>query len=578
MRFASFQLSNNYSLTCKFVPKSGAQKPKHPVHVKKSREESKSRQQETDAEVVEAKRRKLSDTSVDAAVVNKEARNDDSSPVDSATSSEGLGGVAKNIASPSTHVALDGRVMAESPTDNPTNSANSAAGQSHHSNQSLELGAMPSWETAGKPLAGWSVCSGMTEIGMGSLKDGQGLLSGAFSFSEVYKSDNNGGSGKESGDDSPNNLENEEQDPSPKSILSKDGEKRKSLAPGTHVQFSRETGRHPSGLEVSKTSTSSSGSRKRSRGASSSSAPQPPPPHYDEYYYDYPRHPPAHPYDYGRPGMPPPPPGHHPGSRGHPREHVYYLEDDPYHYYGHHPPPPQPYGYPRRHPRGPPSHLPPHHDYPPHHAPPPHQHARGRPTISTVHTPPGIHHPDPHHHHLPPPITSSTQFSSARGSSGASTISLSAGGAGWDKEDDMALMEIMKKKKNPKNWEGIASKLNRNKSSEACQERWTRYLKPGSRKGQWTDEEDHIVVDAVTNSVEDPFTRWSDLASQLPGRVGKQVRDRWVNHLNPAINHLPFSRDDVSTSIWLFSCRGTAGYVYTSLSLIFCLMYVSSFS
>jgi len=51
-------------------------------------------------------------------------------------------------------------------------------------------------------------------------------------------------------------------------------------------------------------------------------------------------------------------------------------------------------------------------------------------------------------------------------------------------------------------------------------------------------------MDAVQNSIEDPFTRWSDLAQKLPGRVGKQVRDRWVNHLNPAINHLPFSRDD----------------------------------
>ena len=107
-------------------------------------------------------------------------------------------------------------------------------------------------------------------------------------------------------------------------------------------------------------------------------------------------------------------------------------------------------------------------------------------------------------------------------------------------------MEIMKKFKNPKNWEPIAKKLGRNKPPRECQERWTRYLKPGSRKGQWTDEEDAIVVDAVQNSIEDPFTRWSDLAQKLPGRVGKQVRDRWVNHLNPAINHLPFSREDVS--------------------------------
>ena len=51
-------------------------------------------------------------------------------------------------------------------------------------------------------------------------------------------------------------------------------------------------------------------------------------------------------------------------------------------------------------------------------------------------------------------------------------------------------------------------------------------------------------MDVVSNSSEQPFTRWSDLAQRLPGRVGKQIRDRWVNHLNPAINHLPFSRED----------------------------------
>ena len=107
-------------------------------------------------------------------------------------------------------------------------------------------------------------------------------------------------------------------------------------------------------------------------------------------------------------------------------------------------------------------------------------------------------------------------------------------------------MEIMKKHKSPKKWDLIAEKLSRDKSPRECEERWLRFLKPGSRKGQWTEEEDLVVLEAVRNSTEEIFTRWSDLAQQLPGRVGKQVRDRWVNHLNPAINHLPFSREDVS--------------------------------
>lgn len=119
----------------------------------------------------------------------------------------------------------------------------------------------------------------------------------------------------------------------------------------------------------------------------------------------------------------------------------------------------------------------------------------------------------------------------------------------WSKDDDGRLSEIMKKHKNPRDWEPIAKEHGRGKSAKECHERWIRYLKPGVRKGQWTDQEDAIVIEAVTTSNEQPFTRWSDLAQQLPGRVGKQIRDRWVNHLNPNINHLPFSRED-DLNLW----------------------------
>lgn len=58
------------------------------------------------------------------------------------------------------------------------------------------------------------------------------------------------------------------------------------------------------------------------------------------------------------------------------------------------------------------------------------------------------------------------------------------------------------------------------------------------------EDEDATVLRVIAASNEQPFTQWSDLAPQLPGRTGKQIRDRWVNYLNPAINHLPFSRED----------------------------------
>jgi len=80
--------------------------------------------------------------------------------------------------------------------------------------------------------------------------------------------------------------------------------------------------------------------------------------------------------------------------------------------------------------------------------------------------------------------------------------------------------------------------------AKECEARWFRYLKPGARKGQWQDFEDTLVIETVLSSKEQPFTKWSELAQRLPGRVGKQIRDRWINHLNPNINHNPFTPEE----------------------------------
>lgn len=40
------------------------------------------------------------------------------------------------------------------------------------------------------------------------------------------------------------------------------------------------------------------------------------------------------------------------------------------------------------------------------------------------------------------------------------------------------------------------------------------------------------------------LVRWAELAAKLPGRTGKQIRDRWTNYLNPKIDRKPFTRDE----------------------------------
>eukprot|EP00584_Thalassiosira_punctigera_P008170 CAMPEP_0172545370 /NCGR_PEP_ID=MMETSP1067-20121228/15302_1 /TAXON_ID=265564 ORGANISM="Thalassiosira punctigera, Strain Tpunct2005C2" /NCGR_SAMPLE_ID=MMETSP1067 /ASSEMBLY_ACC=CAM_ASM_000444 /LENGTH=390 /DNA_ID=CAMNT_0013332091 /DNA_START=38 /DNA_END=1210 /DNA_ORIENTATION=- len=71
-------------------------------------------------------------------------------------------------------------------------------------------------------------------------------------------------------------------------------------------------------------------------------------------------------------------------------------------------------------------------------------------------------------------------------------------------------------------------------------------LPPAKSRTLWTKEEDEIVTRALMEDPRATFTRWTDLASRLPGRKlsGRQIRDRWNNYLNPVLSQVPFTRDD----------------------------------
>jgi len=60
----------------------------------------------------------------------------------------------------------------------------------------------------------------------------------------------------------------------------------------------------------------------------------------------------------------------------------------------------------------------------------------------------------------------------------------------------------------------------------------------------WSAHEDAIVKKAVTSSRPHNFKTWSSLVPCLPGRTGKQIRDRWINHLNPDLVHTPFEPEE----------------------------------
>ncbi|CAJ1960315.1 unnamed protein product [Sphenostylis stenocarpa] len=60
-------------------------------------------------------------------------------------------------------------------------------------------------------------------------------------------------------------------------------------------------------------------------------------------------------------------------------------------------------------------------------------------------------------------------------------------------------------------------------------------------KGQWTEEEDRILLKLVKQH---GVGKWSQIAEKLDGRAGKQCRERWHNHLRPDIKKDGWSEEE----------------------------------
>lgn len=62
-----------------------------------------------------------------------------------------------------------------------------------------------------------------------------------------------------------------------------------------------------------------------------------------------------------------------------------------------------------------------------------------------------------------------------------------------------------------------------------------------TKTGAWTEEEDNRLRELVQQH---GAQRWSTIAQSLPGRIGKQARERWFNHLSPDINKSWWTEDE----------------------------------
>ncbi|KAL4506069.1 hypothetical protein ABPG72_013830 [Tetrahymena utriculariae] len=100
-------------------------------------------------------------------------------------------------------------------------------------------------------------------------------------------------------------------------------------------------------------------------------------------------------------------------------------------------------------------------------------------------------------------------------------------------------------------WEDISSMMV-GRSSEQCKLKWLSMSKLNLQQQPWSEEEDNILRMIIKEyEQKNKQNKWSEIAVKLNQlshknvfRQGKQCRERWNNHLDPAINRGPWNYEE----------------------------------
>ncbi|CAI9766902.1 unnamed protein product [Fraxinus pennsylvanica] len=100
----------------------------------------------------------------------------------------------------------------------------------------------------------------------------------------------------------------------------------------------------------------------------------------------------------------------------------------------------------------------------------------------------------------------------------------------WTEEEDKLLRKCIDKYGEGK-WHTVPLRAGLNRCRKSCRLRWLNYLRPNIKRGDFTPDEDDLII-RLHNLL---GNRWSLISGRLPGRTANDVKNHWNTHLQKKV-------------------------------------------
>ncbi|XP_073121086.1 transcription factor MYB62-like [Henckelia pumila] len=117
----------------------------------------------------------------------------------------------------------------------------------------------------------------------------------------------------------------------------------------------------------------------------------------------------------------------------------------------------------------------------------------------------------------------------------------------WTLEEDNLLIQYIASNGEGR-WNFLAKSAGLKRTGKSCRLRWLNYLKPDIRRGNFTPQEQLLILELHSNM----GNRWSKIAQHLPGRTDNEIKNYWRTRVQKQARHL---KVDSSSKTFLDAIR-----------------------